>query len=123
MTDRVASHLRDPSLEALAARPARFLMFLGNLFHEIVSFNNWLLCLKTVIPKSEATRNLVRGSSMAAWTHHPRPLASLGVTFSKVLLRQDRNWLAGGKIVLCARCNAAANRPAGGTRGRRFVAS
>ena len=46
-------------------------------------------CLKTVIPRSGTTRNLVRGSSLAAWTQHPRPLASLGVTFSGVLLRQD----------------------------------
>ena len=37
-------------------------------------------CLKTVIPRSGATRNLGVGSSEQAYTHHPRPLATLGVT-------------------------------------------
>ena len=37
-------------------------------------------CLKTVIPRSGATRNLGLGSPESAWTHHPRPLAALGVT-------------------------------------------
>ena len=38
-------------------------------------------CIKTVIPRSGATRNLGRGPSERAWVHHPRPLATLGVTF------------------------------------------
>ncbi len=33
---------------------------------------------------------VVRGSSPEAWAHHPRPLASLGVTLCGSLLRQSR---------------------------------
>ena len=78
-------------IKRLTARAA--VLQLGNRTGILISAKDALVqlfnpCTKTVILRSGATKNLGQSYHKRTWTHHPRPLAPLGVTGSGRFLRQ-----------------------------------